>query len=95
MTPEGSRPFQATELEDVEQVGWTAASALLNAQETGNRALENFLLLMNFRRSGILDAADVEILLEDAIQAHAQIIEDLELARDALDELEDGTADPT
>lgn len=92
MTPEGSRPFQATELEDVEQLGWTAASALLNAQETGNRALENFLLLMNVRRSGILDAGDVEVLLEDAIQAHAEIIEDLELAREAIDGLEDRPA---
>lgn len=85
MTPEGSRPCQADELEDPEQFGWTAARALLNAQVTGNRALEDYLLMMSLDRNGSIDRHDVDAILADAIAAHNEIIEDLECARDALD----------
>ncbi len=87
MTPEGSRPCQADELADPEQLGWTAARALLHAQVTGNRALEDYLLMMSLDRKGSIDRRDLDAILGDAIAAHNEIIEDLECARDALDEL--------
>jgi hypothetical protein len=87
MSPNGSRPCQADEFDDVEHVGWTAANALLNAQQTGTRALEDYLLMMNYHRTDALETADLDALIADAIEAHYQIIEDLECARDAVDAL--------
>lgn len=85
MSSDGNRPCEADEFEDVQQVGWTAANALLNAQETGNRALEDYLLMMHYHRVGSLDTGDIDTLLQDAIEAHTEVIEDLECAREALD----------
>lgn len=93
MPTDGNGPTKAADFEDVQHAGWTAANALLNAQETGNRALEDYLLMMNYHRIGSLETEDIETLIADAIDAHAEIIEDLELARDALDTLADAPAE--
>ena len=84
---------ETTDFEDVQHVGWTAANALLNAQETGNRAFEDYLLMMNYHRVGSLETEDIDTLLEDAIEAHMEIVGDLELARDALDSLAEAPAE--
>lgn len=86
MSSEGNRPCQDAELDDLEQVGWTAARAMLNAQQTGNRALEDYLLLMSLDGDGSLDSAEVDAILADAIAAHREILEDLECAREAIEE---------
>jgi hypothetical protein len=88
MSPDGNRPCTADELDDPEQVAWTAARALLNAQETGNRALEDYLLMLSLDRNGTLGPRDLDSLLGDAIAAHTEIVEDLECARELLDELQ-------
>lgn len=93
MSSDSNRPFAADEFEDVQQVGWTAANALLNAQETGNRALGDYLLMMHYHRIGSLDTDDIDTLLQDAIEAHTEVIEDLEFARDALDSLAEQPAE--
>lgn len=86
MSSEGSRPCKDAELDDIEQVGWTAARAMLNAQQTENRALEDYLLLLSLDGDGSLDPAEVDAILADAIAAHREILEDLECAREAVDE---------
>ena len=86
MTEEGRRPCQGRKA-DVEHVGWTAAEALLQAQTTGYRAMEDYLLMMHYHDTESLEAREVDVLIDDAIEAHTEIIEDLECARDALDTL--------
>lgn len=87
MAPDRGRPCQADELAEPEQLGWTAARALLNAQGTGNRALEDYLLMVSLDRNGSIDPQELEAIIGDAIAAHNEIVEYLGCARDALDEM--------
>ena len=85
MTPQSNGPGQATDFTDVQDVGWTAAQALLQAQSTGYRAMEDYMLLLYHDRIHHLEEIEIKHLLGDAIETHKEIIEDLECARDALD----------
>lgn len=87
ISEEGSVPGQGRSVDNVEHLAWTAATALLQAQETGNRALQDYLLLLHYNRSESLETRDVDTLIDEAIVAHQEIIEDLECAREAIDGL--------
>ncbi|MFB6114305.1 MAG: hypothetical protein ABEJ58_09425 [Halodesulfurarchaeum sp.] len=89
---EGNERFQATEHGTVEDVGWTAAQSMLHAQATGYRAMEDYMLLLYHDRMEHIGESEVHHLLADAIDAHREIIEDLECAREALG---DDTTYPT
>lgn len=90
---EGERPCAKTEYEDVQTVGWTAAQALLRAQSQGYRAMEDYLLLAYNDRMHQLEEPEIQHVLSDAIETHREIIEELECARDALDNLQEKPVD--
>lgn len=87
MTEEGRRPFRADGDGDVEHLAWTVAEALLQAQTTGYRAMEDYLLMMHYHDSEMLEERDLDVLIEDAIEAHREILEDLETARQSMETL--------
>lgn len=80
MSEEWSRPWQADVEGDLEHLGWTATSAIFQAQGTGNRALEDYMLMMNYHQVVNHDTNDVETLIEYVIASHNEIVEDLERA---------------
>ncbi|MFW6384656.1 MAG: hypothetical protein ACOCY7_00800 [Halodesulfurarchaeum sp.] len=86
MPMEGERP--CTQAEYIQTVGWTAAQALLRAQSEGYRAMEDYLLLTYYDRMDQLEEPEIQHVLTDAIDAHREIIEELECALDALDRLQ-------
>lgn len=73
---------QLSELEDSDELGWTLSSALLDAQASSLRALETYLMLMHYDRT---DHDELTRHIEQTIQRHEQILEDLLLARDAVE----------
>ncbi|MFB6154261.1 MAG: hypothetical protein ABEJ22_00080 [Haloferacaceae archaeon] len=75
---------QLSELEDGDELGWTLSSALLDAQASSIRALETYLMLMH---TDTTDTGELERHLEQTIQEHEQILEDLLLARDAVEHI--------
>ncbi|MFB6266310.1 MAG: hypothetical protein ABEI31_01520 [Halodesulfurarchaeum sp.] len=91
MTGEGNRPCQTDEFDDPAEVGWTAAESLLQAQAKGNRAMEEYLLLTHYQQRNI-DPRSLQVLLDDVITTHEEILEDLECAREAVDHLAEVTA---
>ena len=78
-------PSEFTELPDDDAVDWTITRALLSANDELSRALEVHLLQTQYRSRDESDADVVKQYLDDAIEHHEQIIEDLRFARDALD----------
>lgn len=87
MTVEGSRPCQGDGDADIDHLAWTVAESLLQAQTTGYRAMEDYLLMMHYHDSSTLGERDLGMLIDDAIEAHAEIIEDLECARESMETL--------
>ncbi len=81
---EGERP-ELDELPDERAVDWTITRALLAASDSTSRALESHLLRVQYRGDADLDTAATARHIDDAIDRHARILEDLRLARDALE----------
>ncbi|RLM56526.1 hypothetical protein DVK02_08460 [Halobellus sp. Atlit-31R] len=74
------------ELRDERAVDWTIVRSLLTANEATSQALESHLLRAYYRESGEIETESTEAYLERAIARHERILEDLEFARDLLDE---------
>lgn len=64
-----------------EELGWTLSSAVLTAQASTIRALEAYLMLVHYGDAG---PGDVQTYIDEAIQTHESILDDLYLARDAV-----------
>ncbi|MBC9986714.1 hypothetical protein E4P24_10080 [Haloferax sp. AS1] len=81
---EGERP-EFDELPDEGAVDWMITHALLAASDSTSRALESHLLQSQYHGDAGFDAAATARHIDDAIDRHTRILEDLRLARDALD----------
>ncbi|ELZ65102.1 hypothetical protein C5B91_08375 [Haloferax sp. Atlit-10N] len=81
---EGER-LEFDELPDDGTVDWTITQALLAASDSTSRALESHLLQAQYHDDAGADTAATARHIDDAIDRHTRIIEDLRLARDALD----------
>ncbi|ELZ89129.1 hypothetical protein [Haloferax sulfurifontis] len=73
------------DLPDEGAVDWTITHALLAASDSTSRALESHLLRAQYHRDAGFDTAVTERHIDDAIDRHTRILEDLRLARDALE----------
>ena len=74
------------ELPDERAVDWTIVRSLLTANEATSRALESHLLQAYYDESKGAKTESTEQYVERAIARHERIIEDLQFARDLLDE---------
>ena len=81
-----SGPSDSSSDDPFEDPGWVVAKTLLDANARSVRAFEQHLLWTYYRTEG--DPAQTKRTLRQAIQDHERIIEDLELAIVALDELD-------
>ncbi|POG55448.1 hypothetical protein [Haloferax marisrubri] len=66
-------------------VDWTITQALLSASDSTSRALESHLMQAQYHGDAGPDTEATARHIDDAIDRHTRIIEDLRLARDALE----------
>lgn len=81
---DGEGPY-SHEFEGVDELEWTAAQAMLQANAETTRALEEYLAQTQYR-DDVSEFSSVESRLETIIAQHERLVEDLELALQALDE---------
>ena len=72
---------------DSEDLEWTAVDALISANQQGMRVLEQYLLQRYYLDRGP-DYAELSVQLESMIEQHERLVEDLRLARSAIDDLD-------
>ncbi|MFB6095207.1 MAG: hypothetical protein ABEJ71_01990, partial [Halodesulfurarchaeum sp.] len=56
----------------------------------GNRAMEEYLLLTHYQQRN-MDPRSLQVILDEVIDTHEEILEDLECAREAVDRLAEVT----
>lgn len=66
------------------EIDWTVVKAIIDAQSHTNTSLERYLLAATHDEFE-LSEAEIETSLEDAIDGHAQAIDDLRTAKEFLD----------
>lgn len=76
------------ELDTDQELWWTGVRALLQANEAERRAIEGYLHLLREDFDGSLEGRDVDTLIDAAIQNHRRAIDDLELAKRTVEELQ-------
>lgn len=72
------------ELPDDGTVDWVITRALLAANDATSAALEMHLVQTQYRDSAASNATSIRRQIDEAIEHHEQIIEDLQFAREAL-----------
>ncbi|UPV75646.1 hypothetical protein M0R89_06165 [Halorussus limi] len=77
------------DFEDAEELQWVLAKTLLDANAHSTQALENYLLLTH-RGDGSANLDSVQESIRRAIDEHETIIEELELASEAVAEWQNG-----
>ena len=76
------------ELTTGQELVWTGVEALLQANDAERRAIEEYLHLMRENFEEPIDSRDVNGLIDAAIRNHERAIDDLELAKEAVGELD-------
>lgn len=90
-TPDERRLSESYSFSDSQ---WTIAQALLTANAQTTQALE-YLLLATYREDGSLNLDAMQAGIQQAQNEHQQILEELQLAEQAIIELQqDHTASP-
>ncbi|SEM01979.1 hypothetical protein [Haloferax larsenii] len=74
------------ELPDDGAIDWTIIRSLLSASDSTSSALESHLMQTYYYGGDTISTAATQQYLDAAISKHERILEDLRLARDALDE---------
>ncbi|ELZ90379.1 hypothetical protein C440_16911 [Haloferax mucosum ATCC BAA-1512] len=75
------------ELPDDDSIEWTITRALLSASDSTSRALESHLMQTQYHDYDCDERSTEQTRahIDDAIDRHEQILEDLRFARDALE----------
>lgn len=68
-----------------DEMDWAVINSLIQAQDYTSRALQAYLLRTRYREGPAPENAAQHI--EEAIERHRKIIEDLSLARDCVEEI--------
>lgn len=77
------------ELDTDRDIWWTGVQALLQANEAERRAIEEYLHLLRGDFDGSLEDRDVDTHIDTALQHHRRAINDLQLAKQTVEELRD------
>lgn len=73
------------ELPDEESIDWAITRSLLSANDATSAALEAHLLRTQYRSADESGTNAIRRHIDEAIERHEQIIEDLRFAREGLD----------
>lgn len=73
---------------EYEQHEWVVAKSLLDVNDACSRTLEELLVHATRDEAEAVDPAELRRQLEDVINRHERVLDELELARDALADLE-------
>ena len=76
------------ELTTDQELVWTGLEALLQANDAERRAIEEYLHLVREDVGESIDDRHVDGFIDEAIRNHERAIDDLELAKQAVDELQ-------